>query len=109
MLIFLCNCAGLEGEGKDEWVNMDLDEAEDSDDQEDDQMGFVHKQPLVATGMAATLALLKGSGQSQIPSTYLNDTLFVMIYCTRLRCSGDFPALQMASEPLSSSSRLSFS
>ena len=57
---------GLDGEGKDEWVNMDLDDAEDSDDQEDDQMGFVHKQPLVATGMAATLALLKGSGQSQI-------------------------------------------
>ena len=53
---------GADGEGKDEWVNMDLDEAEDSDDQEDDQMGFVHKQPLVATGMAATLALLKGSG-----------------------------------------------
>ena len=45
---------------------MDLDEAEDSDDQEDDQMGFVHKQPLVATGMAATLALLKGSGHFQI-------------------------------------------
>lgn len=63
VLIFLCDYAGLEGEGKDEWVNMDLDEAEDSDDQEDDQMGFVHKQPLVATGMAATLALLKGSGQ----------------------------------------------
>ena len=64
VFIFLYGCAGPEGEGKDEWVNMDLDEAEDSDDQEDDQMGFVHKQPLVATGMAATLALLKGSGQS---------------------------------------------
>ena len=43
-------------------MNMDLDEEEESD--EDDQMGFVHKQPLVATGMAATLALLKGTGAS---------------------------------------------
>ena len=50
----------MDGDGKDEWVNMDLDEEEESD--EDDQMGFVHKQPLVATGMAATLALLKGTG-----------------------------------------------
>jgi U4/U6.U5 tri-snRNP-associated protein 1 len=29
----------------------------------DDQLGFVHRQPLVAQGMAATLALLKGSGE----------------------------------------------
>ena len=46
---------GLEGKEDGEG------EGESSD--EDDQMAFVHKQPLVATGMAATLALLKGSGE----------------------------------------------
>jgi U4/U6.U5 tri-snRNP-associated protein 1 len=35
----------------------------DGDDVGDDQLGFVHRQPLVAQGMAATLALLKGSGE----------------------------------------------
>jgi hypothetical protein len=35
----------------------------EGDDVGDDQLGFVHRQPLVAQGMAATLALLKGSGE----------------------------------------------
>ena len=54
-------------DGKDEWVDMGLEgkegEGEGESSDEDDQMAFVHKQPLVATGMAATLALLKGSGE----------------------------------------------
>lgn len=36
---------------------------DDDDDSDDSQMGFLHRQPLVASGMAATLALLKGSGE----------------------------------------------
>ncbi len=35
----------------------------DEDSEDDDQMAFLHRQPLVAKGMAATLALLKGSGE----------------------------------------------
>ena len=50
-------------DGRDEWVNMDMAEESEDDGDNDDQMGFVHNQPLVATGMAATLALLKGSGE----------------------------------------------
>ena len=51
-------------DGKDEWVDMgDEQEGDGESSDEDDQMGFLHKQPLVATGMAATLALLKGSGE----------------------------------------------
>lgn len=58
---------GGEGNGADEWVNMDLEREGDGEEEsdEDEQMGFVHKQPLVATGMAATLALLKGSGEKE--------------------------------------------
>ena len=58
---------GGEGNGADEWVNMDLEREGDGEEESDDdeQMGFVHKQPLVATGMAATLALLKGSGERE--------------------------------------------
>lgn len=46
--------------------DMDVDNENGSDgesDLEDDQLGFVHRQPLVGKGMAATLALLKGSGE----------------------------------------------
>ena len=63
-----CYTGGGEGNGADEWVNMDLEREGDGDEEEsdeDEQMGFVHKQPLVATGMAATLALLKGSGEAE--------------------------------------------
>jgi hypothetical protein len=35
----------------------------DEESEDDDQMAFLHRQPLVAKGMAATLALLKGSGE----------------------------------------------
>jgi hypothetical protein len=77
------NAGGVDGDGNVEWVNMDLDEEEESD--EDDQMGFVHKQPLVATGMAATLALLKGTGTSLDPlidNTELPIVLFILSFST---------------------------
>lgn len=51
----------------DEWaaidrdVPMDVDGNEKEDD--DDDLEFVHRQPLVGSSMAATLALLKGSGE----------------------------------------------
>lgn len=38
------------------------DEEEEEEEVVDEQLGFVHKQPLVRSGMAATLALLKSSG-----------------------------------------------
>jgi len=39
-------------------------EAQEAQDAEDDQLAFVHKQPLVHSGMAATLALLKQNNYS---------------------------------------------
>lgn len=55
-------------------------------------MGFVHKQPLVATGMAATLALLKGTGTSlRIPLTdsrqELAAVLFILTYCVVIQAN----------------------
>ncbi len=47
-------------------VSESKEEGEDSDQSEDggdDQMAFVHRQPLVARGMAATLSLLKSTGE----------------------------------------------
>lgn len=42
----------------------ELEEAEEEDaDVDDEQLAFVHRQPLASKGMAATLALLKGSGE----------------------------------------------
>jgi len=38
-------------------------DAGEEDAEDDEQMAFVHRQPLVAKGMAATLALLQGSGE----------------------------------------------
>lgn len=53
-----------------EGSDMDVDSDDDHSDHEnqegdiaDDQLGFVHRQPLVGKGMAATLALLKGTGE----------------------------------------------
>jgi len=50
-----------------EWRPDDGDDQEDAgeeqQDGEDEQMAFLHKQPLFASGMAATLQLLKGSGE----------------------------------------------
>jgi len=50
---------------EDSDMDVDNDGGEDdgSDAEDDDQLGFVHRQPLVGKGMAATLALLKGSGE----------------------------------------------
>ncbi|CAM9585293.1 unnamed protein product, partial [Choristocarpus tenellus] len=63
---------GQEEEGGEEEEEEEVDEedlelmaegAEDSDDDEQAcSLGFVHKQPLVKSGMAATLALLRPSG-----------------------------------------------
>lgn len=42
----------------------ELEQAEEEDaDVDDEQLAFVHRQPLASKGMAATLALLKGSGE----------------------------------------------
>ncbi len=53
-----------------EGSDMEVDSDEDHSDHEapdgeegDEQLGFVHRQPLVGKGMAATLALLKGTGE----------------------------------------------
>jgi U4/U6.U5 tri-snRNP-associated protein 1 len=54
---------------EDSWEGMDTvndnnDNVDDEDDEDnDDQLGFIHDQPLVARGMAATLNLLKGTGE----------------------------------------------
>jgi hypothetical protein len=40
----------------------EVEEEEEADEETDEQMAFIHGQPLVARGMAATLELLKGSG-----------------------------------------------
>jgi hypothetical protein len=52
-------------EGSDMEVDSDddEDEADSQDGEGDEQLDFVHRQPLVGKGMAATLALLKGSGE----------------------------------------------
>jgi U4/U6.U5 tri-snRNP-associated protein 1 len=49
----------VEQEGEDE---EEEDQAEEEEEETDEQMAFLHRQPLVAQGMAATLQLLKGSG-----------------------------------------------
>jgi hypothetical protein len=48
--------------------DMEVDEDDEDGDEQggevgDEQLDFVHRQPLVGKGMAATLALLKGSGE----------------------------------------------
>jgi U4/U6.U5 tri-snRNP-associated protein 1 len=48
-------------EGSD--MEVDDDDEDGEGEEGDDQLGFVHRQPLVGKGMAATLALLKGSGE----------------------------------------------
>ena len=53
---------------EDNWEGMDTvndnnDDDDDDDEDNDDQLGFIHDQPLVARGMAATLNLLKGTGE----------------------------------------------
>ncbi|CAB1112224.1 unnamed protein product [Ectocarpus sp. CCAP 1310/34] len=54
--------------GDDEEEEPDVDEIEamlegaEEDSDDDEQMGFLHKQPLAKNGMAATLALLRPSG-----------------------------------------------
>lgn len=56
--------AGLSDmEGSDMEVDSDEGDADAQDDQEEDALDFVHRQPLVGKGMAATLALLKGTGE----------------------------------------------
>mmetsp|Transcript_20069 Transcript_20069/g.19362 ORF Transcript_20069/g.19362 Transcript_20069/m.19362 type:complete len:899 (+) Transcript_20069:153-2849(+) len=50
-----------DGEGRDEWVTMDVEGLEDADSDEDEQLDFGRQQSF--TGMAATLALLKSSGE----------------------------------------------
>jgi U4/U6.U5 tri-snRNP-associated protein 1 len=50
-------------EGVSDMDASDPETGSEGDDVGDDQLGFVHRQPLVAQGMAATLALLKGSGE----------------------------------------------
>lgn len=53
-------------EGLSDMGDSDAEGSEDGSDgaglEGDDQLGFVHRQPLVAQSMAATLALLKGTG-----------------------------------------------
>jgi U4/U6.U5 tri-snRNP-associated protein 1 len=44
-------------------VDEDEEDGEAGDEIGDEQLDFVHRQPLVGKGMAATLALLKGSGE----------------------------------------------
>ena len=51
------------GEGEGEGDEDEEGAGAGGDEMEDDQLAFVHKQPLVASGMAATLALLKGTGE----------------------------------------------
>ena len=60
----------------DEEFLMDIEGEEDDDDSDEDgdeevvddeQMAFLHKQPLFAKGLAATLALLKDSGELNKP------------------------------------------
>lgn len=52
-----------ESKGQGEEVEEeDIQEEEQGEEETDEQMAFLHRQPLVATGMAATLQLLKGSG-----------------------------------------------
>eukprot|EP00752_Nemacystus_decipiens_P009481 g8477.t1 len=53
---------GEDEEELDEEELMDMVEAAEDDSDEDEQMGFLHKQPLAKNGMAATLALLRPSG-----------------------------------------------
>lgn len=48
-------------ESKGQVIEEEVEEEEEQEET-DEQMGFLHRQPLVATGMAATLQLLKGSG-----------------------------------------------
>eukprot|EP01041_Mallomonas_annulata_P000463 gene463-862_t len=53
----------VDGEAMDMYKETGGEDDEDDEEEEDDeQLAFVHKQPLVASGMAATLALLKTSG-----------------------------------------------
>ena len=48
----------------DDEDDEELEQAEEeNDDVDDEQLAFVHRQPLASKGMAATLALLKGSGE----------------------------------------------
>ena len=58
-----------EEEDEDEEYYEEENEVDGNNDNEeevvDEQLGFLHKQPLVATGMAATLQLLKGTGDLQ--------------------------------------------
>lgn len=53
----------IEGEEDDD----DSDEDGDDEVADDEQMAFLHKQPLFAKGLAATLALLKESGELNKP------------------------------------------
>jgi len=48
----------------DDEDDEELEQAEEENaDVDDEQLAFVHRQPLASKGMAATLALLKGSGE----------------------------------------------
>jgi len=47
----------------EDWEAMDQENDNEQDEVEDDQLGFIHDQPLVARSMAATLNLLKGTGE----------------------------------------------
>lgn len=49
--------------GLSDMEGSDVERDEHSVDADDDQLGFVHRQPLVGRGMASTLSLLQGSGE----------------------------------------------
>jgi U4/U6.U5 tri-snRNP-associated protein 1 len=59
--------AAIVEDNDDNWEEMEIDNNNDDNDDDvsdnDDQLGFIHDQPLVARGMAATLNLLKGTGE----------------------------------------------
>ena len=59
--------AAIVEDNDDNWEEMEIDNKNDDNDDDDsdndDQLGFIHDQPLVARGMAATLNLLKGTGE----------------------------------------------
>lgn len=65
----------FEYEGSNESGRAALLEGKDNEDGlEDDQLGFVHQQPLVRRGMAATLALLQSTGELNNRQTLVGRT-----------------------------------
>jgi len=75
------------------------EEEEEVEEEEEDGMDFMHKQPVVARGMAATLSLLRNTGTSFPPSLPPPSLLSFQICLQHSTHASLFPSLPPSLPP----------